>query len=213
VEKAVLTTGDGLHLAAARFGSGAKGVVLLPQRGADLCAWFDYASSLVTSGYHVLALDFRGVGFSDDSSTLDYTADALAGVTALKAAGAERVVLMGASIGAATALVTAGRSPQDVVGVVSLSYPDDRLDVTGGTGSAPRTPLEAAGLLRVPLLLCFATGDPSAARPDTLVAAATTGGARAELVGRPGVSHGWDMLKVGDDDVRPEVTAFLESVS
>jgi pimeloyl-ACP methyl ester carboxylesterase len=211
VERVVLTTTDGVHLAGARFGTGAKGVVLLPQRGADLCAWFDYANTLVSSGYHVLAVDFRGTGYSEDSSTVDYTADALAAVAALKGAGAQRVVLMGASIGAATALVTAGRAPQDVVGVVALSYPDDGLDVTGGAGAAPHTPIQAAPLIRVPLLVCFATGDRSAAKPDALVAAAT--GAKPEMVGRPGVSHGWDMLKVGDDDVRPEVLAFLDAVS
>jgi pimeloyl-ACP methyl ester carboxylesterase len=211
VEKVVLTTTDGVHLAGARFGTGAKGVVLLPQRGADLCPWFDYANALVTSGYHVLAIDFRGTGYSEESSTVDYTADALAAVAALKQAGAQRVVLMGASIGAATALVAAGRDPQGVVGVISLSYPEDGVDVTGGAGAAPHTPLQAAPLLKVPVLLCFTTGDRQAAKPDALAAAATA--ARPELVGRPGVSHGWDMLKIGDDDVRPEIQAFLESVS
>src|SRR4051812_37941139 len=49
VEKVVLTTTDGVHLAGARFGSGAKGLVLLPQQGSDFCAWFDYASTLVTA--------------------------------------------------------------------------------------------------------------------------------------------------------------------
>src|SRR5258705_1394518 len=111
VERVVLTTTDKVHLAGARFGTGAKGVVLLPQRGADLCAWFDYAGALVTAGYHVLAVDFRGTGFSEDSSIVDYTADALAAVAALKEAGAQRGVLMGASIGAAASLVTAGRCP------------------------------------------------------------------------------------------------------
>jgi pimeloyl-ACP methyl ester carboxylesterase len=210
VQKVVVTTKDGVHLAGARFGTGAKGVVLLPQHGADLCAWYDYANSLVNTGYHALAIDFRGTGYSEESSTVDYTADAMAAVAALKQAGAQKVVLMGASLGAATALVAAGRDPAGVVGVVSLSYPDDGEDVTGGAGSAPHTPLQAAPLIKVPMLLCFTSGDRQAAKPDALVAAAKD--AQPEMVGRPGVSHGWDMLKVGDDDVRPDVQTFLASV-
>ena len=58
-------------------------------------------------------------------------------------------------------------------------------------------------------MACYATGDPSAAKPDGLIALAR--GPAKQLVGRPGVSHGWDMLKVGVDDVRPDILAFLQS--
>jgi pimeloyl-ACP methyl ester carboxylesterase len=208
VVKTVVTTADGVHLAGARFGAGQRGVLLLPQKGADLCPWFDYASSLVNSGFNVLAIDFRGTGYSEDSHVQDYTADAEAGVKALKVAGAQRVVIVGASLGAATALVTAGREPDQIAGVVSLSYPDNAIDVTGGAGAEPHTPLQAAKHITSPLLVAFTSGDPQAAKPDSLVASVP--GPQPQLVGRPGVSHGWDMLKVGDDDVRPDVMAFLQ---
>jgi len=209
--KVVVTTRDGVHLSGVRFGAGARGVVLLPQKDADLCAWWDYAASLVTAGFHVLAIDMRGSGLSEDSTTKDYTADAEAAVSTLKRAGATKVVLMGASLGGATALVTAGRIPDEVAGVVALSYPDDNIDVTGGGGKGPRTPAEAAPLLTVPMMLCFTAGDPSirAAKPQNLEAKAPT--TTKQLVGRPGVSHGWDMLKIGEDDVRPDVLGFLQS--
>ena len=208
--KVVLTTSDKVHLAGVRFGTGAKGVLLLPQNGADLCPWWSYASELLNQGFLVLAIDLRGTGFSEVGTTKDYTADAAAGVAALKADGAKRVVIIGASLGAATALVTAGRIADQVAGIVSLSYPDDNLDVTGGTGKEPHTPIQAAGLITVPMMVCFTAGDKlGAPRPEDIVDAAHT--AVKQLVGRPGVSHGWDMLKVGDDDVRPDLLKFLKS--
>jgi len=207
--KVVVTTEDQVHLAGVRFGSGTRGVVLLPQRGADLCPWWDYAHELSMAGFHVLAIDSRGTGYSEEGTVVDYTADAKAAVAELKRAGAERVVLMGASIGGATALVTAGRIPDEVAGVVALSYPDDSLDVTGGGGSGPKTPTEAAPLITAPVLIAYTTGDPQAAKPDDLIA--KLNGPEKQLVGRSGVSHGWDMLKLGDDDVRPDVLAFLQS--
>ena len=207
--KVVVTTEDQVHLAGVRFGSGTHGVLLLPQRGADLCPWWDYAHELSMAGFHVLAIDSRGTGYSEEGTVVDYTADAAAGVAELKKAGAERVVIIGASVGGATALVTAGRIPDQVAGVVALSYPDDTLDVTGGGGSGPKTPADAAPLITAPVLIAYTTGDPQAAKPDALIG--TLNGPEKQLVGRPGVSHGWDMLRLGDDDVRPDVLAFLQS--
>jgi pimeloyl-ACP methyl ester carboxylesterase len=209
--KVVVTTSDKVNLAGVRFGSGAHGVLLLPQRDTDLCPWWDYAVSLVNKGFQVLAIDMRGTGYSEAGTKLDYTADAVAGIAELKRNGATRVVVMGASQGAATALVTAGRFPDLVAGVVSLSYPDNNLDVTDGAGAAPRTPAEAAPLTTAPMLLCFTAGDKyaSAAKPQALIDASPA--PSKLLVGRPGVSHGWDMLKVGADDVTADVLAFLQS--
>jgi pimeloyl-ACP methyl ester carboxylesterase len=207
--KTALTTADGVHLAGVQFSSGARGVLLLPQRGADLCPWWSYATELVGQGFQVLAIDLRGTGFSENSSTLDYTADAAAGVAELRRSGATKVVIVGASLGAAVGLVTAARVPEQVAGVISLSYPDNDLDVTGGAGAAPRTPAQAAPKITAPVLLAYTVGDRQAADPQPL--AAQLHGPVAQLVGRPGVSHGWDLLKVGTDDVRPDLLAFLQS--
>jgi pimeloyl-ACP methyl ester carboxylesterase len=209
--KVVLTTSDGTHLAGVRFGSGPRGVLLLPQRDADLCPWWDWATTLVTAGFHVLAIDMRGTGFSEDGPTRDYTIDAMAGIAELKKAGAARVVVMGASQGAATAIVTAGRAPDQVAGVVALSYPDDNLDVTAASGPDPHTPKQAAPLVTAPMLIAFAAGDREADGTDAERLLASSRAADKQLVGRPGVSHGWDMLTVGADDVRPAVRGFLDS--
>ncbi len=209
--KMVVTTADDVNLAGVAFGAGERGVLLLPQAGADLCRWWDYADELVRAGFHVLAIDLRGTGYSDAGPTADYTADATAAVGALKKDGAKRVVVVGASLGAATALVTAARIPDQVAGVVSLSYPDNAMDVTAGTGNGPRTPIEAAPRITAPVLICFTAEDrqATAAKPDELLA--KIGSTAKQLVGRPGVSHGWDMLKLGNDDVRPDILSFLES--
>ena len=210
VTKVVLTTADGVHLAGAEFGTGPHGVLLLPQQSGDLCAWWAYATALLNQGFHVLAIDLRGTGYSESGGRADYTADAQAGIAALKHHGATKVVLIGAALGAATALVTAGRAPDQVAGVVSLSYADT--DVTAGAGGDPHTPSQAAGRITAPLLLCFTAGDKQAAPGAQQLADAARGPAK-QLVGRPGVSHGWDMLKVGEDDVRPDILSFLQSYS
>src|SRR5688572_27493574 len=57
---------DGTPLAGVTFGTGARGVLLLPQRGADLCGWWDYAIELSGQGFQALAIDFRGTGYSDE---------------------------------------------------------------------------------------------------------------------------------------------------
>lgn len=207
VAKVVVTASDGTELAGAAWGEGERGVVLLPQRGGDLCGYWKYATELTAAGFHLLAIDFRGTGFSARASVADLTLDAVAAVEWLKAAGATSVVLMGASMGATTAVVTAGRNPDLVSGVVSLSLPPS-IDVTGGNGPEPTTPQAAAPLIDVPLLMCWAERDTSAVNPQPLVDASPA--AEKQVITRPGSFHGWSMLNEGQADVRPEVLAFLE---
>jgi pimeloyl-ACP methyl ester carboxylesterase len=212
VAKVVVSTSDGVKLSGARFGSGPRGVVLLPQKGADFCAWWPFATELLRRGFQVLAIDMRRTGYSEDGTTLDYTADAVAAVASLHDSGATKVVLVGASQGANTALVTAGRIPDKITAVVALSFTDNGFDATGGAGGpGPRTPAEAAPLTTSAMMLCFTAGDPEVAKakPQALYDAAGT--KDRQLVGRAGVSHGWDMLKVGGDNVSDDVIAFIDA--
>jgi pimeloyl-ACP methyl ester carboxylesterase len=207
--KTVVTAPDGPKLAGVEWGTGPRGVVLLPQRGADLCPWWDFATQLVDAGYHVLAIDFRGNGYSESAPVRDLTRDAVGAVEWLKQAGAENVVLIGASMGATTALVTAGRHPDLVAGVVSLSMPPS-IDVTGGDTEGPTTPQEAAPQIKASLLMCWATSDRSATDPQPIVDASPA--TDKQVVTREGGLHGWGLLSDGPHDVRPEVLAFLEQV-
>jgi pimeloyl-ACP methyl ester carboxylesterase len=207
VAKVVVTASDGTELAAAAWGEGERGVALLPQRGGDLCGYWDYASELAAAGFHLLAIDFRRSGLSESAAVGDLTLDAVAAVEWLKSAGATNVVLVGASMGATTAMVTAGRHPDLVSGVVALSLPP-AIDVTDGNGPEPSTAEAAAPLIDVPLLMCWADRDTSAVDPQPLVDASP--GADKQVITRPGLSHGWSMLRDGEADVRPELLAFLE---
>jgi pimeloyl-ACP methyl ester carboxylesterase len=96
--------------------------VLAHHGGEDLCGWLPYAARLVRSGFRILALDFRGYGQSDSldgGKALRLDRDLAAAADRARADGAERVVLMGASLGGA-AVVQNGASLR-VDGIVSLS--------------------------------------------------------------------------------------------
>lgn len=106
------------------FGSGETGVILVHMRPSDQTAWFPYATKLAATGeYTVLTFDFRGYGEStgekefdrldtDLEAALDYMRDTL---------GAQKVFLVGASMGGTASLLLAERDP--VAGVVSISSP------------------------------------------------------------------------------------------
>jgi pimeloyl-ACP methyl ester carboxylesterase len=208
-EKVVVTASDGTELAGAEWGEGPRGIVLLHQRAANLCGWWDYATELAAADFHVLAIDFRRNGMSESGPVADLTLDAVAAVEWLKEAGATTVVLMGASMGATTAMVTVGRNPELVDALVTLSLPPT-IDVTDGNGPEPTTPQAAAPLVHVPLLMCWARSDGSAIDPQPLIDAAPT--TDKQVVTRDGGAHGWDLVTDGAADVRPEVLAFLDEL-
>src|SRR5215831_21373350 len=106
-----LEAADGVRLYAVEAGSGSVGVVLAHESPADLCGWLPYMASLEAAGVRVLAFDFRGFGDSDRPAairkSLAYGRDFQAAVARLRADGARKVFLMGASFGGAAALTYA----------------------------------------------------------------------------------------------------------
>jgi len=211
----VLTTEDRLPLAAARYGSGQRAVVLVHQRGSDLCGWADHVPDLVALGLQVLAIDLRCHGYSEcpvddagDDLSRDYAADVGAAVAELDRTGAAKVGVMGASLGAAAAFVAAGRYPDAIDAVVGLSIfsASASVSATGVTSAS-----DAAAHVTAPTLICLSTGDSSSIQEgvaDTLIAAGT---ARADssVVVRSGGTHGWDLL--ADPTVQQHVVAFLKA--
>jgi pimeloyl-ACP methyl ester carboxylesterase len=214
-EPVVLTTETGLPLAAARYGSGHHAVVLVHQRGSDLCGWSEQVPDLVALGLQVLAIDLRCHGYSEcpaddagDDLSRDYAADVGAAVADLDRTGAAKVGVMGASLGAAAAFVAAGRYPDAVDAVVGLSVfsASASVSATGVTSAS-----DAAAHVAAPTLLCLSTADSSSIQEgeaDTLVAVGTARAASAVVV-RPGGAHGWDMLR--DPAVRQRVLDFLKA--
>jgi pimeloyl-ACP methyl ester carboxylesterase len=145
---------DRTRLAGVVLGKGPRGLVLAHQGGGNLCNWFPYARTLARSGFHVMAFDFRAYGASDipsrQANVNRFDLDVAAAVKLLRKRGAKRVVLAGASLGAATVVVAAAHVEPPVNGVVSLSGP---LQVFGLDADA------AARRLQVPALFVAAEDD------------------------------------------------------
>lgn len=205
----VLTTADGVNLAAVQVGGGSRGVVLVHDDGGDLCTWWSFARRLATNGFHVLVFDLRCYGYSECGRRRDYVADASAAVAALRHAGADRIVLVGTALGANVALVAAAQPDAASSGVVALSPRALDAVVTGDpgqpVGSGPRSVAEAAPRLGVPLLVCLGAAD-GAAAPAADLASLVAGAANRELVTVPGDRHGVDLLA---GEPAAGVTAFL----
>lgn len=107
-----------------RADAAAPGIVLLhgsSVHGRRLPLYPALAYELTRSGYHVLAIDLRGFGESDDPAALDdpaawdFAGDAIAAVDSLlrwAAVDTSRIYLVGHSFGAGPALAAAQRDPR-----------------------------------------------------------------------------------------------------
>jgi pimeloyl-ACP methyl ester carboxylesterase len=199
---------DGARLSGVVLGQGRTGVVLAHQRWFNLCSWIPFARILVRQGFKVLAFDFRGFGASPPLAgragrSLDL--DVLAAADYLRRQGVERVVLVGSSMGATSALVVASEQPPagmaPIAGVVSISGPSRFYDMDA---------VAAVQHLRAPLLLIASSGEGSytpAAR--LLYHDARSHSKRLVLV--PGTVHGIGLLQepgVGPQ-IRQLVTTFI----
>jgi pimeloyl-ACP methyl ester carboxylesterase len=110
-------------LQAAMLGRGRIGFVLANDSGNDPCTWLPFAASLAERGDRVAVFRYASVG-----SPGELRATAMA----LRAAGAERVVAVGASVGGRAVVELAAKRSPGVDAVVSLSgereigpsYPD-----------------------------------------------------------------------------------------
>ena len=185
---------DGTRLSGVVLGQGTTGVLLAHQRWFNLCAFMPLARELSQAGYQVLSFDFRGFGGSPPSDQrvarwLDQ--DVAGGIRELHRRGAERVVLIGASMGATSSLAEAAHprhGPEiPVAGVVSLSSPVRFYEMDA---------VAAVKRLRTPLLFVTSEGDgkyTNAAR--LLYQAAPAAGKRLVVV--PGNGHGTGLLVYG----------------
>jgi pimeloyl-ACP methyl ester carboxylesterase len=181
---------DRTRLAGVVLGKGPRGLVLAHQGGGNLCNWFPYARTLARSGFHVMAFDFRAYGASDIPSRqanvnrLDL--DVVAAVKVLRKRGAKRVVLAGASLGAATVVVVAAQLQPSVNGVVSLSGP---LQVYNLDAEA------AARRLQVAALFVAAEDDPGFVDPARSLYADTVASDK-QLIVLPQGGHGTSLLRL-----------------
>jgi len=125
-EKAItLRTTDGARLYGVLAGSGEAGVVLVHQYASSHCEFMPFARDLAELGYRTLSIDLRGEGFSSigRANVTRLDRDVAAAVARLRADGATRITLVGASMGGTAVLAAAAWVKPRVDGVVSLSAP------------------------------------------------------------------------------------------
>jgi dienelactone hydrolase len=160
-----LLTYDRVRLYAIEAGSGPNTIVLAHQAASNLCETLSFAGKFVANGYRIVAFDFRGNGNSQSPSrnSLALGRDLAAAVAHARRTGAQRVFLMGSSMGGAA--IVQNTSSLRVDGRISFSgtrfssgygvnYPKGLARIRApflyvGTRNDRRTPLrEALGILR-----------------------------------------------------------------
>jgi len=172
------------------LGQGRTGVVLGHQAGSDLCEWLPQARRLAKQGHQVLAFDF-----GPDASI---GKDMVAAAAELRRRGADRLVLVGSSMGGTAAIEAAAEITPPVAGVVSLSGPEEYQGADAGA-AAPR--------LRVPVLFIVAEEDPPFGDAARALYKADPGHHK-QLVILQGGGHGTSLVEFGDH--APRVRKLLD---
>lgn len=180
---------DRTRLIGHRFGRGTTAVVLAHESRSSLCAWIPYARRLASKGYLAFAFDFRNNGLSQEVGyrrSGRFAGDVAAAARYVRARGAKKVFLVGASMGGTAVLVGGANVRPAVNGVVSLSGPSS----FGPMEAAPVAPR-----LRVPVLYLVARDDTAggyATDAQALYAATASSDKAIEIL--PGTDHGVSLV-------------------
>src|SRR5262249_26059628 len=114
------TTKDGVKLAGTLYGSGHTALILSSQTDTTQRDWALFARLAANTGYLVLAYDYRGRGASQGSFETDKLAtDVRAAMAFVRTQGAQRIALLGASIGGAATARAAVAEHVDAVVILS----------------------------------------------------------------------------------------------
>jgi alpha-beta hydrolase superfamily lysophospholipase len=182
-----LETGDGVRLYAVAAGNGPTAAVLAHQGRSNLCDTLDYAKTLLASGLRIVAFDFRGNGLSQRPTRNAFALgrDLAATVARAHADGAERVFLIGASMGGAAVVQNSAGLP--VAGLVSLS----------GTRLWPGFGINkpGPGALRAPFLYLGSRNDSRAPLKEALAIFHKAGSHDKRRVLHAGSLHGWQLVQ------------------
>jgi pimeloyl-ACP methyl ester carboxylesterase len=126
-------TQDGGRICADLYGTSDRGVLLAHGGRFNKESWRDQAHALVSAGFRVLAIDFRGFGCSSGPGQADdppFENDVLAAVRYLKAQGAKTVSAVGGSFGGGAA------------GDASIKSAPGEIDRVVFLGAAPNLPAD-----------------------------------------------------------------------
>jgi len=146
--KETLNGPGGEQLVMFTVGSGPTVALLLHQTGRSAsCGWWPYANQLAASGVRAVMLDLCNFGGSTCDVNLpwsrDYPAQVALASTRLRADGAQRLTLVGASLGGTVASLSAAPARADAV--VNLSGFGYGTMVTGPALAALTVPVLGAG--------------------------------------------------------------------
>src|SRR5262245_60855653 len=201
-------TSDGVRIAARRFGEGRVGVVFAHQIDGDQRDWWDLAATLADEGYATLTLNTRGycpregAGCSEDGTTADAWRDLLAGAHLLRSRGAERIVLVGASMGGTAAVLASTHAVPPVDGVISLSAPTDCCGMT----------VERSDLARRDTRMLFVAGQDDGDAPASARHFAAWAGKHGALVIMNSGEHGVDLVGgLATPDVERRTNALIRT--
>jgi dienelactone hydrolase len=182
---------DGVALKGVLLGSGTTGVALVHEFRRDLCSWLPFARELARNGYLVLDFDARNFGSSaqvNSAAAFAVDRDVRGAAAVLRAHGAKRIVLGGASMGGTAVLVAGAALRPAPAAVVSLSGPTDLSSMNA---------LAAVRKLRAPTLFLAGKYDTQFAA-DARKMYAASAAARKRLAIRTTGAHGTDLLRGGD---------------
>lgn len=200
---------DGVHLAGRLFGNGRIGIVLahMGNPGDTQADWFAMARALADRGYTALTYNRRGncnVSGDECSDGSDYSADGWKDVvgasTFLRSKGAPRIVLVGASLGAMSALHAAVTERVEAAALIEI----------GGVNHASGYEFSRRELQRLDgaKLFVSSAGDPyggaDAARQWHAWAREPK---QLEILS--GYEHGTDMLREGQPTAGPLTRVLL----
>ncbi|MAE13655.1 hypothetical protein CMO92_03745 [Candidatus Woesearchaeota archaeon] len=126
VSRVVLSTEDGMGIVASHYAAPSEvGIILLHQLNLDRHSYDEFVGLL--KEYNTISIDFRGHGESDgdwkefsDDNFIAMQRDVAAAKNALRESGSSKFVIIGASIGANSA-INFGAKEDDVIGVGALS--------------------------------------------------------------------------------------------
>ena len=176
------------------LGTATTTFVLSDESDENLCSWLSFVTRVRAHHYAALLYDY--------TDPTELAADARAGASAALAAGARRVVLMGASVGARASIEAAARRQPWVIAVVSLS-------AERTVRSDPTDLVTHAREVRTPTLLVSARDDPFVTGATIPILKALASPRKRALI-VPGLDHGTALLTGNSRDrVQDAILQFL----
>lgn len=183
-----------------------RAIVLAHQVDTDQTDWLEFARELASNGYTVLTFNFQGACGGGCSGggvpTAELWTDIVGAVAFLEERGAERIGLVGASLGGEASVAAAARLGSRVSAVVTLSASLGLAET--GLGDARR---DAAAIV-APTLFVAGESDAGAVQAARSFWRVAREPKRLEIV--PFGEHGVELLRwEPGEHVRPLVLRFL----